>query len=207
MGTRSYAATDEASRAILDADVSPADVPADSTCVICIDSLCDERAESEGGGVVRWPSCGHLFHRICTRNFLRTDHRCPSCRSAVPHVSHGTSTAGVIPQANGDGVVSSSQDDRPYQLAEFDMDDYAGHSAYDPNVTHWQIVVDLFGQGVPVTYTMLRNDDVPCPRQLARNRAAQRVAPAAVDEDDGSSDSRRTLPPSSDDGDSQRIRW
>ena len=28
MGTRSYAATDEASRAILDADVSPADVPA-----------------------------------------------------------------------------------------------------------------------------------------------------------------------------------
>ena len=206
MGTRSYAATDEASRAILDADVSPADVPADSTCVICIDSLCDERAESEGGGVVRWPSCGHLFHRICTRNFLRTDHRCPSCRSAVPHVSHGTSTAGVIPQANGDGVVSSSQDDRPYQLAEFDMDDYAGHSAYDPNVTHWQIVVDLFGQGVPVTYDMLRNDDVPCPRQLARNRAAQRVAPAAVDEDDGSSDSRRTLPPSSDDGDSQRTQ-
>ena len=102
--------------------------------------------------------------------------------------------------------MSSSQDDRPYQLAEFDMDDYAGHSAYDPNVTHWQIVVDLFGQGVPVTYTMLRNDDVPCPRQLARNRAAQRVAPAAVDEDDGSSDSRRTLPPSSVERHSQRTR-
>ena len=36
------------------------------------------------------------------------------------HVSHGTSTAGVIPQVNDDGVVSSSQDDGPYQLAEFD---------------------------------------------------------------------------------------
>ena len=106
---------------------------------------------------MRWPSCGHLFHRVCTRNFLRTDHRCPSCRSAVPHVSHGTSTAGVIPQVNDDGVVSSSQDDRPYQLAEFDMDDYAGHSAYDSSVTHWQLVVDLFRQGVPVTYDMLRN--------------------------------------------------
>ena len=206
MGTRTYAATDEASRAILDADVSPADVPADSTCVICIESLCDERAETEGGGVVRWPSCGHLFHRICTRNFLRTDHRCPSCRSAVPHVSHGTSTAGVIRQANGDGVASSSQDDRPYQLAEFDMDDYAGHSAYDSSITHWQIVVDLFGQGLPVTYDMLRNEDVPCPRQLARNRAAQRARRAAVDDDGGSIDSRPTLPPPSYDGDSQLTR-
>ena len=45
-----------------------------------------------------------------------------------------------------------------------------------------------------------------CPRQLARNRAAQRAAPAAVDDDDGSSDSRPTLPPSSDDGDSSRTR-
>ena len=75
----------------------------------------------------------------------------------MPHVSHGTSTAGVIRQANGDGVASSSQDDRPYQLAEFDMDDYAGHSAYDSSVTHWQLVVDLFRQGVPVTYDMLRS--------------------------------------------------
>ena len=62
-----------------------------------------------------------MFHRICTQNVLRTGHRCPVCRSAVPHVSQGTPASGVIPQADGGGVVSSSQDDRPYQLAEFDI--------------------------------------------------------------------------------------
>ena len=36
-------------RAILDADVSPADVPADSTCAICIDSL-KKKEESERNG-------------------------------------------------------------------------------------------------------------------------------------------------------------
>ena len=51
------AATNWAAAPLNPADMSPADVPADSTCVICIDSLCDERAETEGGGVVRWPLC------------------------------------------------------------------------------------------------------------------------------------------------------
>lgn len=26
-----------------------------------------------------------------------------------------------------------------YQIAEFDMDDYAGHSAYGSSVTHWHM--------------------------------------------------------------------
>ena len=102
MGARTFGATDEARQSILDADVSPSDVPASSTCAICLDSLCDESAETEGGGVVRWPSCpppGHIFHRNCMQELLRADHRCPVCRSEVPHVSHGSRAAGVIPAA------------------------------------------------------------------------------------------------------------
>ena len=86
------------------------------------------------------------------------------------------------------------------------MLDYSEHSAFDSRVTQWQLVLDLFAQDVPVTYEMLRNEDVPCPRQLARNRAALRAPPAAVDNDDDSSDSRPTLPPPSYASGSQRTR-
>ena len=129
------------------------------------------------------------------------------CRSEVPHVSHGSRAAGVILAAADSAGVSSSQDDRPYEIGEFNVLDYSEHSAFDGRVTQWQLILDLFAQDVPVTYEMLRNEDVPCPRQLARNRATLRAPLAAADDDDDdSSDSRPTLPPPSYDGDSQLTR-
>ena len=113
---------------------------------------------------MRWPSCpppGHIFHRNCMQEFLRADHRCPVCRSEVPHVSHGSRAAGVIPAAADSAGVSSSQDDRPYEIGEFNVLDYSEHSAFDSRITQWQLVLDLFAQDVPVTYEMLRNEDVP----------------------------------------------
>ena len=47
--------------------------------------------------------------------------------------------------------VSSSQDDRPYEIGEFNVLDYSEHSAFDSRITQWQLVLDLFAQDVPVT--------------------------------------------------------
>ncbi len=67
-----------------------------NTCPICLDALTTAPATRWAAGITSaWlvaagaaegtQPCGHLFHRECMEQHLRTDHRCPTCRQAVEH--------------------------------------------------------------------------------------------------------------------------
>ena len=68
-------------------------------CPICLVNF-----QQSGRPFIRWNgthtgidggrvSCGHPYHRDCIRDYVVTNHRCPVCRSEIPHVvSHNATT-------------------------------------------------------------------------------------------------------------------
>ena len=64
----------------------------DDVCPICLVNF-----QQSGRPFIRWNgthtgidggrvSCGHPYHRDCIRDYVVTNHRCPVCRSEIPHV-------------------------------------------------------------------------------------------------------------------------